>query len=236
MKEEYQKINFSIEDTELTIVFAAIPVLFAILGFIIYKLVKYFCVENHGEGSYLTANIRKRLYHAFILTPFLLAHFTLIMTSQPFSFNPHSGISFLSLIVVAGTSAVLGIQYLHVPFKSMKEGFQFANKIYIPVYCFYCITMALLLWGWISLGFSSCQIPMEIMAVFMLLFLIFCRPYKGKMDTIGSISNILLQLSFLLEITLRNSGVISPSYNIDVILCFIIALFCCFVSFSLQLD
>lgn len=74
--------------TELTIVFLASPVLLAILGFIVYKLIKHFYIENHGERSHFIAKIRKRFYHGFVfpfalgfLTPYLLAHFTLIMTS-----------------------------------------------------------------------------------------------------------------------------------------------------------
>lgn len=91
--------------------------------------------------------------------------------------------------------------------------------------------MTLLLWAETSLGLSSCLIVMQVMAVSMLIFLVLYRPYVGKMDTVGSIGNILLQLSFLLMITMRNEGVIPRSYDTDVILCFVITLFCtcCFV-------
>lgn len=184
------------------------------------------------------AKIKKRLYHGFtfpttlgFITPFLLAHLTLSMTTLPFVFSPHEVISLLCLVIAAVTSVILGIEYLLVPFKSLKVGSRLNKSTYVPIYCFYWILMTLLLWFWIRLGFSFSLIPMLAISIFFLIFLIVRRPYIGKVDTFGSICNIVLQISMLLVVKLRNEGMIPSAYDSDIILCFAITglCICCFL-------
>lgn len=84
-----------------------------------------------------------------------------------------------------------------------------------------------MLWLWIRLDYSICYLLMLILAAFMLFFFVFWSPYTGKMDTIGSICNILLQIFFLLATKLRNEGLIPSSYDNDLIFCLVISIFCC---------
>lgn len=231
MSPRFQKLNFSVDKMELTIILLAAPALLNLLGVIVYELIMHCGKANQAEGEKLLTKIRRRVYHSFsfplamgFFTPYFLATFSLSTISEPFSLCPLHMICFLSLVTGFFVSAVLATEYLFVPFQSLKGGFHLAAEGYIPVYSTYWVVMTLLLWLWIQLDYGFCLYGMLVMAGLMLLFMLLHRPYIGKVDTIGGIANILLQISFLLVIFFRNMEMLSSDDNTDRLLCFAITI------------
>lgn len=123
MNEQYQKVDFAIEQIEITITLLAVPALLTFFGSIAYELKEYLCRTDHGKGQTFLTKARKRLYHGFtfpfslgFITPFLLANFSLSLVTTPFSFYPQEVVSLLCLVIACVTSVVLGLECLRVTF------------------------------------------------------------------------------------------------------------------------
>jgi hypothetical protein len=83
--------------------------------------------------------------------------------------------------------------------------------------------MAILLWIWQRKSLDWCLIPMGIVSALMILIMLKNKAYLNILDRISFTSNMLLKISFLLVLYLRNKGIMPDSLEADQILCLAIA-------------
>ncbi len=218
-EEIFQKIAFSLNDAEVTLL-----ILSSLLGILITIEILSVILSYFSDDSTKTKikMLRQKIYSSFALPLTLVLFIPAFLVISDFFYLPKSSLSLplgiinaLILFILAVTSFLFAKNFCQQSNKSLKEKkIPFLLKVtpyYVPVYQIYIFCELILMWLWLKAGVESCSYLLMALCLLMITWQIIIRPYASSLANASIIINICFSLIFQVFIVVKNKASLNLS-------------------------